>query len=62
MLGPNTAIGNFSVIAMSEVQSDYVIKMINKWRKNEFDEFEAKQENIDDFNAYVKKGLKGTSW
>jgi hypothetical protein len=51
MLGPNTAIGNFSVIAMSEVQSDYVIKMINKWRKNEFDEFEAKQEDIDDFNA-----------
>ena len=62
MLGPNTPIGNFSVIAMSEVQGDYVIKMINKWRDHEFDEFEAKPEAIDEFNAYVKAGLKGTSW
>jgi cation diffusion facilitator CzcD-associated flavoprotein CzcO len=62
MLGPNTPIGNFSVIAMSEVQGDYVIKMIDKWRDHEFDEFEAKQDAIDEFNAYVKKGLKGTSW
>lgn len=62
MLGPNTPIGNFSVIAMSEVQGDYVIKMIDKWRNNEFDEFEAKPEAIDEFNAYVKQGLKGTSW
>ena len=62
MLGPNTPIGNFSVIAMSEVQGDYVIKMINKWRENKFDEFEAKPKAIEEFNAYVKKGLKGTSW
>ncbi len=62
MLGPNTPIGNFSVIAMSEVQGEYVIKMINKWRAKEFDEFEAKPKAIDEFNAYVKEGLKGTSW
>ncbi|WP_282111089.1 flavin-containing monooxygenase [Shewanella algicola] len=62
MLGPNTPIGNFSVIAMSEVQTDYVIKLIDKWRAHEFDEFEAKPQAIDDFTAYVKEGLKGTSW
>ncbi|GGP64420.1 flavin-containing monooxygenase [Shewanella saliphila] len=62
MLGPNTPIGNFSVIAMSEVQTDYVIKLIDKWRAREFDEFEAKPQAIDDFTAYVKEGLKGTSW
>jgi hypothetical protein len=62
MLGPNTPIGNFSVIAMSEVQADYLIKMIDKWRHHEFDEFEAKQEAIDEFTAYIKEGLKGTSW
>ena len=62
MLGPNTPIGNFSVIAMSEVQGDYVIKMIDKWRNKDFDEFEAKPKAIEEFNAYVKKGLKGTSW
>lgn len=62
MLGPNTPIGNFSVIAMSEVQADYLIKMIDKWRDREFDEFEAKPEAIDEFTAYIKEGLKGTSW
>jgi hypothetical protein len=62
MLGPNTPIGNFSVIAMSEVQADYLIKMIDKWRHHEFDEFEAKQQAIDEFTAYIKEGLKGTSW
>ncbi len=62
MLGPNTPIGNFSVIAMSEVQGDYVVKMIDKWRDREFDECEARQSAIDDFNAYIKAGLTGTSW
>ena len=62
MLGPNTPIGNFSVIAMSEVQGNYVLKMIDKWRAGEFDEVEAKPEAIAEFNAYVKKGLKGTAW
>jgi cation diffusion facilitator CzcD-associated flavoprotein CzcO len=62
MLGPNTPIGNFSVIAMSEVQSDYVLKLINKWRENEFDELEPKPEAITRFNDYVKRGLKGTAW
>lgn len=62
MLGPNTPIGNFSVIAMSEVQGDYVLKMIDKWRHGQFDEVEARPEAIDEFNAYVKAGLKNTSW
>lgn len=62
MLGPNTPIGNFSVIAMSEVQGDYVIKMIKRWQQQEFDEVETKLEAVDAFNAYVKKGLKNTAW
>jgi len=62
MLGPNTPIGNFSVIAMSEVQGDYVIKMIDKWRARQFDEFSATAQAVVDFNAYVKEGLAGTSW
>ena len=62
MLGPNTPIGNFSVIAMSEVQGDYLIKIINKWRTKAFDEVEAKVDATDAFNAYVREGLKGTSW
>lgn len=62
MLGPNTPIGNFSVIAMSEVQGDYVIKIINRWREQQFDEVEAKEEAVSAFNAYIKRGLEGTTW
>lgn len=62
MLGPNTPIGNFSVIEMSEVQSNWVIKMIDRWRNNEFDEVEAPWESVNKFNAYVKEGLKDTAW
>ena len=62
MLGPNTPIGDFYVIAISEVQGDYVIKIIDKWRNHEFDEFEAKLQAIDEFNVYMKQGLKGRNW
>ncbi|MEE4243938.1 MAG: NAD(P)/FAD-dependent oxidoreductase [Kangiellaceae bacterium] len=62
MLGPNTPIGNFSVIAMSEVQLGYIIKLIKRWQKNEFDTVEPQQKAIDDFSAYMKQGLKNTTW
>lgn len=62
MLGPNTPIGNFSVIAMSEVQTNWVIKLIDRWRDGEYDEVEAPWESVNKFNAYVKKGLEGTAW
>lgn len=62
MLGPNTPIGNFSVIAMSEVQTDWVIKLMDRWRQGEYDEVEAPWESVNQFNAYVKEGLQGTAW
>jgi cation diffusion facilitator CzcD-associated flavoprotein CzcO len=62
MLGPNTPIGNFSVIAMSEVQSGYVLKLIDRWQKNEFDEVSASQKALVSFNQYLKAGMKNTVW
>lgn len=62
MLGPNTPIGNFSVIAMSEVQTGYIIKIINKWRENQFDEIAATKPALESYNAYLKKGMPKTVW
>jgi cation diffusion facilitator CzcD-associated flavoprotein CzcO len=62
MHGPNTPIGNFSVIAMSEVQCGYILKMIEAWQRSEYDEAEATPEAVQTFNAYIKDGLKGTAW
>lgn len=62
MLGPNTPIGNFSVIAMSEVQLDYILKLIDKWRDEKFDSVEPQQQAIECFSEHVKQGLKNTTW
>jgi len=62
MLGPNTPIGNFSVIAMSEVQSKYVLKLIDAWRHKQFDEVAPSKAALINFNAYLKQGMKGTVW
>ena len=62
MLGPNTPIGNFSVIAMSEVQTAYVLKLIKKWQSEEFEEVSATQAALENFNTYLKQGMTNTVW
>lgn len=62
MLGPNTPIGNNSVIAMSEVQTNYLMQVIERWRHGDFDTVEPKEPAIDAFMAHVKRGLPRTIW
>ncbi|GAA6152916.1 NAD(P)/FAD-dependent oxidoreductase [Pseudoteredinibacter isoporae] len=62
MLGPYTPIGNFSVIAMSEVQTQYILKLVNAWRAEEFDELDVKQTAVEEFNQRMKEGIKKTTW
>lgn len=62
MLGPFTPISNFSVIAMSEVQADYVMKLIEKWRQREFNTVEPKQEAVNEFLDYIRLGMKNSTW
>ncbi len=62
MLGPNTPIGNYSVIAMSEVQSNYVLKLIDQWRRDSLETVEATEEAKARFNAYLKAGMGKTVW
>jgi len=62
MLGPNTPIGNYSVIAMSEVQADYILKLIAQWQTRKFDALDVKPEAFKSFNQSMKQGMKGTAW
>ena len=62
MLGPNSPIGNVNVIHLSEVQSDYVVKMVNQWRMNNIDEIDVKEEACERFNQGLKAGMKDTIW
>jgi cation diffusion facilitator CzcD-associated flavoprotein CzcO len=62
MLGPNTPIGNYSVIAMSEVQSKYVLKLIEHWRRGTLATVEATEEAKVRYNDYLKAGMGKTVW
>lgn len=62
MLGPNSPIGNFSVIAMSEVQADYVIKLIGHWRQGTLSTVEATEDAKIEYNNYLKAGMGKTVW
>jgi len=62
MLGPNTPIGNYSVIAMSEVQSEYVLKLIDHWRRGNLQTVEATEEAKVRYNDYLKAGMGKTVW
>ncbi len=62
MLGPNTPIGNYSVIAMSEVQSNYVLQLIDRWRDGTLETVEATEEAKQAYNAYLKAGMSKTVW
>jgi len=62
MLGPNSPVGNYSVIAMSEVQGNYVLKLIDQWRKGRLQAVEATEEAKRRFNDYMKQGMGTTAW
>ncbi len=62
MLGPNSPIGNYSVIAMSEVQCGYILKLIERWRRGEFDAVEVTESAVQRFAQYVKAGMGKTVW
>jgi len=62
MLGPNSPVGNYSVIAMSEVQGAYALKLIEKWRQGELQTVEATHEAMTRFNAYLRDGMADTAW
>ena len=62
MLGPNSPIGNYSVIAMSEVQSKYVLNLIDQWREGNLETIEATEEAKVRYNEYIKAGMGKTVW
>ncbi len=62
MLGPNSPIGNYSVIEMSEVQCHYLLQIIERWRRAEFDAIEVTEEATRRFADTIKAGMSKTVW
>ena len=62
LVGPNSPIGNFSVILISETQVDYIMQLIDLARDGKCREISAKKSAADQFNADIKEAMKGTIW
>lgn len=62
MLGPNSPIGNYSVISMSEIQADYCINLIKLWQDEKLKEIEVKPEAIQSWRALLKSKMGHTVW
>lgn len=62
MLGPNTPIGNYSVIEMGEVQGRYALQLIQAWRDRKIETVEATVDAKQRFNDYLREGMANTVW
>lgn len=62
MLGPNSPIGNYSVIDMSEIQADYCISVIRAWQAGTLETIEVKPEAVEQWRAMLKSRMNHTVW
>ena len=62
MLGPNSPIGNTSLIQLSEVQTDYIIKMIEHWKAGAVDEIKPRVSAVKAFQHAIKQSMSNTVW
>ena len=62
LVGPNSPIGNFSLIDISERQLGYIMQLIELWRGGTVNEISARQDAADRFNASVKDAMGDTVW
>ena len=62
MIGPNSPIGNFSVIMISEMQLSYIMQLIAHTSASGNRQVEPTEEATKRFNQAVKDAMKGTVW
>ena len=62
LVGPNSPIGNFSLVDISEKQLAYIMQLIDLWRDGTANEISAKVDAMTAFNATIKDAMKDTVW
>ncbi|WP_317493827.1 NAD(P)/FAD-dependent oxidoreductase [Haloechinothrix sp. LS1_15] len=62
LMGPHSPVGNFSLIPVAEVQADYVIAWIQRWRRGEFTAAAPTAEATDTYNAWLRAAMPDTVW
>ncbi len=62
LVGPNSPIGNFSLILIAELQFNYIQQLIAPLREGECRTIEPSAEATQRFNLAVKEAMKKTVW
>lgn len=62
LIGPNSPVGNFSLVEVAELQFNYVMQLIDHAIGTGCREIEASQAATDAFNARLTEATKGTIW
>lgn len=62
LIGPNSPVGNFSLIEVAELQFNFIMQLIDRIAGTDHLEIEAGQSATDEFNARLLEATKGTIW
>jgi len=62
LAGPNSPIGNFSLIMISEMQLAYIMQLVELLHRGEAREIAPKADATARFNAAIREAMKGTVW
>lgn len=62
LIGPHSPIGNYSLTAIVEAQSDHVLQWLRRWRNGELATIEPTQIATDGFNAQMRAAMPDTVW
>ncbi|WP_273455129.1 flavin-containing monooxygenase [Nevskia ramosa] len=61
-LGPQSPIGNFSAISISETQINYILRCIEMFRDGKFRTLHPTPEATEKFNAFIRAAMPDTIW
>ena len=62
LVGPNSPIGNFSLIEISEIQLAYIMQLIELYRDGGFRAIAPRPDATRRFNEAIMEAMKGTVW
>ncbi|MFO1160874.1 MAG: NAD(P)/FAD-dependent oxidoreductase [Reyranellaceae bacterium] len=62
LVGPNSPIGNFSVIQISELQIGYILQLVDQVRSGRCRAIAPSADATQRFNAALREAMKGTVW
>ncbi|HJP34362.1 MAG TPA: NAD(P)/FAD-dependent oxidoreductase [Gammaproteobacteria bacterium] len=62
MTGPNSPIGNYSLITINELQLSYVLQLVDEWMAGNADEIEPKKDVTAAYNEALQNSMTTTVW